>query len=291
MKSTSERRQVRARADRSSASDAGAPSAQVVRSKGSDNIGAAREHGKGQRLDSPVPRRRRRRSQGERREEAEEKLIEAAIHLLARKGFDRMTLADVGVEAGFSRGLPIHYFGSKLALIRRVAERLRDMTERQFQGIEPGLKGLYAVKWLIKHYCVRPTAGKDFLQGDPDAAGRVAPRGIGIADITRGYVAFWTGFVKTRFDEAVATGQAPADLDTHLQAVLLVGAFRGAMLEYMIDPTSFDLNAVGEAMVANIERLRTPATADNDSATGPLAAPTNLLVRKLVSMPIGILRG
>lgn len=265
MKSTSERRQVRARADRSLASDAGAPSAQVVRSKGSDNIGAAREHGKGQRLDSPEPRRRRRRSQGERREEAEEKLIEAAIHLLARKGFDRMTLADVGVEAGFSRGLPIHYFGSKLALIRRVAERLRDMTERQFQGIEPGLKGLDAVNWLIKHYCVRPTAGKDSSRAILTLLVESLHEESGIADITRGYVAFWTGFVKTRFDEAVATGQAPADLDTHLQAVLLVGAFRGAMLEYMIDPTSFDLNAVGEAMVANIERLRTPATADNNS--------------------------
>ena len=207
-------------------------------------------------MNSPEPRLRRRRTQVERREEAEDNLIEAAIHLLARKGFDRITLADVGVEAGYSRGLPIHYFGSKLALIRLVAQRLRDMTERQFQGIEPGLQGLDSIKRLVQHYFARPTAGRDPSKAILTLLIESLHEDSEIADISRSYVAFWTDFAKQRFDEAVALGQMPADTDTFLQSVLLVGALRGAMLQHMVDPAKFDLKDVGDALLANIELFR-----------------------------------
>lgn len=55
----------------------------------------------------------KRRTQVERRQEAERKLFEAGVHLASEKGFDGFSLAELGELAGFSRGLPAHYFGSK----------------------------------------------------------------------------------------------------------------------------------------------------------------------------------
>ena len=63
-----------------------------------------------------------RRTQEERRSEAERKLVTAAAELVAEIGPSRVTLANVGERAGYSRGLATHHFGSKGALMQRLVE-------------------------------------------------------------------------------------------------------------------------------------------------------------------------
>ena len=58
---------------------------------------------------------RKRRTQEERREEAERRILEAATRIIGKTGVETFTLADVGEAAGYSRGLPAHYFKTKLA--------------------------------------------------------------------------------------------------------------------------------------------------------------------------------
>ena len=53
------------------------------------------------------------RTQVERRAAAERRLFVAGVRLASEKGFDGFSLAELGELAGFSRGLPAHYFGSK----------------------------------------------------------------------------------------------------------------------------------------------------------------------------------
>ena len=64
-----------------------------------------------------------RRGQAERRNKTEEALLDAAADLIARRGVERASLADIGELAGVSRGLPNHRFGSKSALVAKLAER------------------------------------------------------------------------------------------------------------------------------------------------------------------------
>ena len=68
----------------------------------------------------------KRRSQAERREEAERAILDAATRIVAAKGLDALTLADAGEAAGYSRGLPSHYFGSKADLLSAIAEYIRE---------------------------------------------------------------------------------------------------------------------------------------------------------------------
>ena len=89
----------------------------------------------------------KRRTQAERREEAERAILDAATRLVAVKGLDELTLADAGEAAGYSRGLPSHYFGSKAELLSAIVEYIREWF---FTGLRanakrrPGLGNLIA---------------------------------------------------------------------------------------------------------------------------------------------------
>jgi TetR/AcrR family transcriptional regulator len=53
-----------------------------------------------------------------------EAILAAAERLFARHGYDGVSLADIGVEAGVSRATPSYFFGSKEELYVAVLERL-----------------------------------------------------------------------------------------------------------------------------------------------------------------------
>ena len=62
------------------------------------------------------------RTQEVRRTEAEQRLVAAAADMVGEVGPSRVTLANVGERAGYSRGLATHHFGSKGALMQRLVE-------------------------------------------------------------------------------------------------------------------------------------------------------------------------
>src|SRR4051794_7961460 len=63
---------------------------------------------------------RHRRTQAQRRDTARTAIMETAIELLAAGGYAKLTLADLGERAGYSRSLATHYFGSKRKLLSAV---------------------------------------------------------------------------------------------------------------------------------------------------------------------------
>jgi AcrR family transcriptional regulator len=75
-----------------------------------------------------------RRTQQQRRGQAETALLNAAAELVVEEGVHSLTLARVGARAGYSRGLIPHYFGSKQALLERLAHATQS-------GFVPGLDG------------------------------------------------------------------------------------------------------------------------------------------------------
>src|SRR6478735_10115427 len=80
-----------------------------------------------------------RRTQEERRSEAERKLVSAAAELVAEIGPSRVTLANVGERAGYSRGLATHHFGSKGALMQRLVQAVtQQFREAMFDRGESG---------------------------------------------------------------------------------------------------------------------------------------------------------
>jgi AcrR family transcriptional regulator len=80
-----------------------------------------------------------RRTQQQRRHQAETALLNAAAELVIEEGVHALTLARVGERAGYSRGLATHYFGSKQALLQRLAHATQSGFVPGLDGVPPGL--------------------------------------------------------------------------------------------------------------------------------------------------------
>ena len=94
---------------------------------------------------APSAARPQRRTQPQRREEAEQRLLDAALSIVARRGAVRMTLAEVGEAAGYSRGLPAHRFGSKAGLVHALAVTIGarfGQQREQGPALAPGLESI-----------------------------------------------------------------------------------------------------------------------------------------------------
>src|SRR6218665_1286137 len=85
-----------------------------------------------------------RRAKAERGGESDRRWIEAAIRLIARVGYTHTTLESSGVEAGYSRGLVQHRFGSKERLLEELIKHITaDYRERLLVRLQ-GLRGMDA---------------------------------------------------------------------------------------------------------------------------------------------------
>src|SRR5262245_17212611 len=95
------------------------------------------------------PRALKRRTQVERTAESGQRMIEAAIRLIGMRGYRGTSLAAIGEEAGYSRGLVNERFGSKAGLLWAVVKRLvREWNEDgrgRGHGEPAGIEALFAI--------------------------------------------------------------------------------------------------------------------------------------------------
>jgi len=202
--------------------------------------------------------------QQERTDLSTRRLLEAASELIAEGGYERMTLAEVGKRAGYSRGLVTIRFGSKANLLSAVVDRIttgwshRNLLPRtegkdglegllaliaairvQFERDPHGLKLLYALMFealgsneqLRQHFI-------EFHRNQRSDIARILRRGIKDGSIRRGTVVN---------DEATS----------------VVTALRGIAYQWLLDPGGFDpapalqhLEETTEARLRSVPRSR-----------------------------------
>lgn len=73
---------------------------------------------------SPAAPRKARRTQAERTEETRRRILDAAVDVMAQKGYAGFRTADVAEAAGVSRGAQTHHFPSKDELVVAVVEHV-----------------------------------------------------------------------------------------------------------------------------------------------------------------------
>lgn len=185
-----------------------------------------------------------RRTQQERRAEAEQRLIGAAAELISEGGPASLTLAKVGERAGYSSGLAAHYFGSKGALIERVAGAVsRQFGEAMIEAVDPHDSLLDETRSLVNVYfdiITNPlpiNRARVALIADAVAHHDAEGRRV-MVDFSREF----RSLLSARFARAVDAGELDPDVDTDALAALVVGLLRGITNESVLDPT-IDLRA------------------------------------------------
>jgi TetR/AcrR family acrAB operon transcriptional repressor len=204
------------------------------------------------------------RTQAERREEAERRILHAAIRLIVDKGYDRFTLAEVGDLAGYSRGLPAHYFGKKEDLLSEVARfivtRYRD-SNGETETLAPGLPRMaIGIRKYASGYGSRPNRALSVLI----AEARFYPKlKRTVTDLNQRSRAGWEGEIRA----GIEAGAIRSDVDVKAQAAIIHAFLRGQSTFVDLDP-DYDPQATAEAFIQSLEqrlavpkRSRTSATA------------------------------
>lgn len=200
------------------------------------------------------------RTNAELRDESIRRMTQTAIRLVAARGAAKLSLVDVGREAGFSHSLPNYYFGSKKALLRHVYEvivrgaRGKILRRHRSQSNEPVRPGLSNIRATVRGYLglvhEDPTASRamhvlwsESISSMPDLLESVRP-------MNRAFVEFFDHELRA----AVARGEVEAEIDVEALSLLLAAGVRGAVAQYMVDPERVDLPRIADALLAMLER-------------------------------------
>lgn len=193
------------------------------------------------------------RTQAERREEAETRLVNAALRLVAERGYGDFTLADVGERAGYSRGLPAHYFKRKEDLLALVAQHAVDAYYASVARELPSEPGLPRVREMIRSYVKGPTRIGNRAMSILVAEAIVRPSlKETISRLNRKGLAA----LRRELEAGIETGTIRADCDAETEAKVIFAFLRGQISFAALDP-GFDAETVAEAFIAMLEsRLR-----------------------------------
>jgi AcrR family transcriptional regulator len=198
-----------------------------------------------------------RRSQLERRREAERRLLQAAERIVAERGLERFTLAEIGEAAGYSRGLPAHYFGSKEGLVGALATHIVSGFGRGAARAEKHPAGLERLLGVASYYF--ESAGRDPVRT------RVLFAVLGEA-LTNEALRTKIGelnahSVKPIADNiraGIAAGDIRKSVNANATATLILSGLRGAVTQWLIDPKHIDLKTVRAEFIASLKRSLAP---------------------------------
>jgi AcrR family transcriptional regulator len=176
------------------------------------------------------------RTQEQRRIEAEHRLVRAAAELVGEIGPGKVTLANVGERAGYSRGLATHHFGSKGALMQRlvdaVTSQFRDAMVEEIQSDSP----IDQLRQLVDFYFhvvsdLQPVNRARLVLWADAVAGPsedVRPQMVSADREFREEI-------EKRIEMAVTAGEVKADVDPRGLATVIIAMLRGVALQHVLD--------------------------------------------------------
>lgn len=198
---------------------------------------------------------KRRRTQAERTATANRRMLRAAGRLIARQGYTKTTLAQVGKEAGYTGGLVSHHFGSKEGLLRELVGRIAGrFYEDQIHEATEGRSGLDALcataDAYLEELAVRQERMRTLYVLMGEALGPVPEIQDVFADLNRDFRLQVRAFI----EQGIERGEIRDGLDLDAEAALVIGMLRGVASQWMADPACFDLSAVRESLNDALKR-------------------------------------
>lgn len=173
-----------------------------------------------------------RKSQLMRKSDAETALLDAAEELIVQQGITATSLAQIGERAGYSRGLVNHHFGTKDALIARLAARAQDGFVKRSTRKTTG-SGREAILAMIDAYL------EIFFSGNVSARaflvmwGASFPERTSIEGLAENDARARTGFEKM-IRTAQSDGSVNSEIDPKATATIMLGLIRGVAAQSVI---------------------------------------------------------
>jgi AcrR family transcriptional regulator len=200
---------------------------------------------------------RPRKTQAERRATAEKKLLAAALKLIAEKGVGRTTLAEIGEAAGYSRALPAVYFRDRDGLIRAVWDYVSSHFQKKMAATGERQAGLAAVLSVVDAYLTRSGSDPFVFRATQVLMIEAFTATPEIRENMAMYNREAEKFLRKHIRIGIERGEIRGDVDPKAQAILIMGALRGAVSHWIIDP-AIDLGLVRKEFLQSLRRSLAP---------------------------------
>lgn len=181
--------------------------------------------------------------QDERRRASDARMLRAAMAIIAKKGAAGASLAEIGVAAGFSRGLPAERFGTKLAMLNALMDYMERWFAERLHKAVGGRTGLDAVRARIDAHIdgfraspVATAALYSLFVESLCAIPELQPRTRALS------ASFHDGF-RAHLGQAKRRGELRTGIDCTKMANILVGMLRGLIIQSLLEGDAAQLAA------------------------------------------------
>ena len=184
-----------------------------------------------------------------------EHFAQAAIRLIARDGFEGMTMRAVAAEAGLSYGSLFHYFDSKDQLLIHAVRQLTAQQSRRVNEFSSRSTGLKALQRLLYDDALVDAASRDEAVVWLAFLARAALEPA-LARIHGQLIDGWLERIRQMLDEARAAGEVPATLDSQTEALAIWVYSAGVGQQGLLYPQRFPPARQRKLITGYLDKLR-----------------------------------
>lgn len=182
-------------------------------------------------------------------------MLRAAIKLIARRGLSGTTLADIGLAAGYSRGLPAFRYGNKLGLLEALLQSMDTWFDQRLTASLLDRKGLAALQTRI-------AAHLDAMRTSPLATSALYSIFIeslfGMPELKPKITELtdrWRNVLAADLRNGQTRGEVRPDIDCDQQPIIILCALRGLIIDHTMDSTTTDLRTIETALKRIVDEM------------------------------------
>lgn len=199
-------------------------------------------------------------------------IVDAAIQVMAEKGWNETSIDEVTRTAGVSRGLVSYHFKDKADLLSGVLSRCREIFNETVSAAatvtsEPVERMRLIVRAAIAMTRENPVSYQVFLHFA--ANGPAQPE---LGEQIRLLYADFRAYTAAGIRSGQRRGLFRADLDPDATAAQVIGAIIGLALQWLVDPEGYPFDAAARQAEAMLMDYLT------DTAAGAASAPPSIRV-------------
>jgi AcrR family transcriptional regulator len=176
-----------------------------------------------------------------------QQILEAALKGFARSGFHKTTMDDIAAELPFSKGLLYYYFKTKRDLFLALLDNWANTSISTWESIQtPGEDATTQILYSLEFGVQLIRSSADLTRVELEFYSELSRTPEVSEAFKQVFRAFRTSLVEI-LEKGIQT-QEFEPLNTDALAAVLVGAYEGLAIQAIVEPESFDWDAITESM-------------------------------------------
>jgi TetR/AcrR family transcriptional regulator, cholesterol catabolism regulator len=178
-----------------------------------------------------------------------EKIVDTSIKLFLKNGFVGTSMKELTDAVGVARGTIYWYFKSKDRILEEVLDKVsREVYDVAYERVN-ACEGNFLTKFKTLYRFLSECAvdKRELLLVSTTVVGEVAETGTEAEKKIKDMQMKFHRFIKTLLDEGQGERIVRADLDTGIQAHIMIGNLIGMHLQWCLHGNTFDADAYAKA--------------------------------------------